>query len=718
MLKRMKLNITDKKILDNYHPLASQLFERYNHLSKICEFVENGKAEQALTEVKPFLPIRAMLSQKVTSETNKNFLEKDQFYAETKMDGERFQIHMENGEWKYYSRNAHDYSSGFNTLITPHLKFKSVVHNIVLDGEMLVWSKKEKRLVTKGEKYDVDVKRLSLENGNFRPCYFPFDVLYLNDVSYMDRPYSDRTKILENLIIDEEGIIKRVESVKIRDNEHFASLLNIAMTNNEEGIILKSGSSSYKPGERNAGWYKVKPDYLDDNVVREFDLAIIGGFFQNEHTCDFIQKYILGAIKNKSDGTYDVYAIGEAVHGLSEQKRLELSKTLCDNGMKYTGESEVLYEKGKVYFGKNKPHIFIPPHKSRILQIRASELASSSDFCTPFTFRFPRIQHIRTDKVWNEIETIEEFEELFKSSEGQVVKINQRKVHKDDVSSPPKKKSRNKFNDAMYKFCQDPQAEISPIDKTLAGLEFCVLGTAKDLPSEHELKILLKLHGASLTGFPRKNKTFAIVAGDLNDRAVRNYTIKPNAEDNHSVLKAEWVEKHLETDKILQIPPKIIPRDFLFMTDKVKKIFKRQFDKYGDSYREQIKNVEELKEILDTMETIKCADVSELRLFDGQLYDEKLPNPNFFRGLIGIFMYPNDEEKTQLSIAESIFKFRAGNVIKKNDEAAKNALIFVEKTGYKKNDQLDLKNREIINCQWIWDSNAAGKKLDTNNYKM
>lgn len=147
----MKLKIPDKHILDNYHPLANSLFERYQHLSKVCEFVEQGLAEKALKEIRPFLPIRAMLAQKVTSETNRNFLAYNEMYTETKMDGERFQLHIENGVYKYYSRKAHEYSEGFNKLITPRLKFKSVVHSLVLDGEMLMYNKEKDRFVTKGE---------------------------------------------------------------------------------------------------------------------------------------------------------------------------------------------------------------------------------------------------------------------------------------------------------------------------------------------------------------------------------------------------------------------------------------------------------------------------------------------------------------------------------------------------------------------------------------
>ena len=72
-------------------------------------------------------------------------------------------------------------------------------------------------------------------------------------------------------------------------------------------------------------------------------------------------------------------------------------------------------------------------------------------------------------------------------------------------------------------------------------------------------------------------------------------------------------------------------------------------------------------------------------------------------------------EWTQLSIAENIFKFRAGKIVKDNDEEV---IVFVEKLRFKKDDRADLMHRKIINVEWIWESSMAGKKLDFNDYEI
>lgn len=76
---------------------------------------------------------------------------------ENKFDGERFQLHMENNTFKYFSRNGYDYTSTYGSnfytgLYTPLLKnvFKSHVSRIILDGEMMGWNTVTKKFGSKG----------------------------------------------------------------------------------------------------------------------------------------------------------------------------------------------------------------------------------------------------------------------------------------------------------------------------------------------------------------------------------------------------------------------------------------------------------------------------------------------------------------------------------------------------------------------------------------
>lgn len=78
-------------------------------------------------------------------------------YIENKFDGERFQLHMQNGKYRYFSRNGFDYTSKFGAsynegIFTPQLKnvFKESVDSIILDGEMMGYNKRTKKFGSKG----------------------------------------------------------------------------------------------------------------------------------------------------------------------------------------------------------------------------------------------------------------------------------------------------------------------------------------------------------------------------------------------------------------------------------------------------------------------------------------------------------------------------------------------------------------------------------------
>ncbi|KAG5677670.1 hypothetical protein PVAND_007407 [Polypedilum vanderplanki] len=75
----------------------------------------------------------------------------------------------------------------------------------------------------------------------------------------------------------------------------------------------------------------------------------------------------------------------------------------------------------------------------------------------------------------------------------------------------------NHEQEAIENFCHNSEEDVQPIDNVLNGIEFCVRTSSQNLPSVDDLKLLLKLHGASMTEFPRKKKTFAVVAGDIDE---------------------------------------------------------------------------------------------------------------------------------------------------------------------------------------------------------
>lgn len=93
------------------------------------------------------------------------------------------------------------------------------------------------------------------------PSFCVYDILYLNGVSLLDKPYAERVRQVRAIIKERPGYVTFCERVKVRDSEHILECLNKAIDDNEEGVVIKQIDSTYQPGRRDkGGWFKIKPD--------------------------------------------------------------------------------------------------------------------------------------------------------------------------------------------------------------------------------------------------------------------------------------------------------------------------------------------------------------------------------------------------------------------------------------------------------------------------
>lgn len=97
-------------------------------------------------------------------------------------------------------------------------------------------------------------------NPNLRPCYFLFDLIYLNGESLTKIPYAERTRKLKTLFHEKKGVLMLCDRMKIENSIHLTKCLQYAFAD-EEGVVIKEQDSKYYPDKReNVGWFKLKPD--------------------------------------------------------------------------------------------------------------------------------------------------------------------------------------------------------------------------------------------------------------------------------------------------------------------------------------------------------------------------------------------------------------------------------------------------------------------------
>ena len=72
---------------------------------QICQMLKDPTVRLHEIEVSLFSPFRPMLAERCNVKIVEESMKKSNYYfVETKHDGERFQIHMKDGVFKYFSR--------------------------------------------------------------------------------------------------------------------------------------------------------------------------------------------------------------------------------------------------------------------------------------------------------------------------------------------------------------------------------------------------------------------------------------------------------------------------------------------------------------------------------------------------------------------------------------------------------------------------------------
>uniref|UniRef100_A0A182N904 DNA ligase 4 n=1 Tax=Anopheles dirus TaxID=7168 RepID=A0A182N904_9DIPT len=583
VLKNLRLGVSNRRILQLYHPNAPSLYDSAGDLKRVVELLEttDGGGSQHLQQhqgeiaLRPMHFIRPMLCQRVELRQVGELLGRDTYWLETKMDGERFQVHWDGTIFRYYSRNGYDYSDAFGRTpdqldgtLSPMLAalLAPSVRELVLDGEMMVFDRRELRYRDKCD--GTDVKALRTGNTTLRPCFCAYDVLYYNGRSLAGVPYAERARLLPEVVRPQFGFVAHCERERVQDANHLIQLLNTAIDAQQEGVVLKRENAHYQPNRRaGTGWYKIKPDYIAGLVV-DFDLLVLGGFYNQRRT--YVNAFLLGVAKTPTE----FVSVARVSMGLGTAEWQQLNQTFRPHWR--TGEAAA----HGLHFGRTQPDVWIAPASSLALEIRGSELVRSESYAAGFTIRFPRIVTVRADKPSDEVCTLEELEGLAGTtgSTRKATKLAKRHVTLADLSGPPAPSQRRAGKRGAPRVERKPDAprerEPSPFaDGMLHGRDVCVMSTGSDT-STVAVEALVRRHGGRAVANPGSD-TYAIVAGRETFK-VRKYM----ATNRWDVVREEWLLRAGMSGRLTPFRPE----DVLAATEPTQQRLAAQYDRYGDSY--------------------------------------------------------------------------------------------------------------------------------------
>src|SRR5258706_12831672 len=215
------------------------------------------KSDPLPTRIKPMLALSAELPHDL-----------DNYTFEWKWDAVRALCYCDSKRMHLESRNQIDITSRYPALHDLYAAMDG--HRAILDGEIIAFDSAGRPSFTLLQ------RRMHVNDPPPSLCaqvpiwYVLFDILYVDGVSLMDCPYTDRRARLEELTI--AGPHWQITSSHIGEGE---AMLAAARANCLEGIIAKRLDSIYEPGRRSPAWKKIK-------VIQRQEF-VLGGYIPEEN---------------------------------------------------------------------------------------------------------------------------------------------------------------------------------------------------------------------------------------------------------------------------------------------------------------------------------------------------------------------------------------------------------------------------------------------------
>ena len=363
-------------------------------------------AEKGINDVKKIeilygTPIRMMLASRVPYPEIIMRLGTP-FTAEFKLDGERLQIHKQDGKILLFSRRLLDISSQYPD-VCEIIKQNVKIDNAIIEGEVVAMDPfYEKMLpfqVLSKRRRVHDIENISKE---VPVCVFLFDLLMYKDESYIDKPFPDRRKKLEEIIVERDEL-RLVKSNSIESTNELLDFFNHARKEGTEGIMAKSlkENSVYQAGNRGFLWIKLKG--LEGGKLKDsVDVVLVGAFYGRGRRKGVYGTYI-GAVYDQENDTFEAFT--RVASGLTD----DIMETLMKDMKQYE-----ISTKPKYVLCDDKPDVWFKPEI--VIEIIGDEITVSEKFSSlGYSLRFPVFQRIRPEKGPKDITSVQEINDLYKT---------------------------------------------------------------------------------------------------------------------------------------------------------------------------------------------------------------------------------------------------------------------------------------------------------------
>ena len=217
--------------------------------------------------------------------------------VEWKLDGARVQVHRSGDEVRIYTRNLNEITDRLPGVVAAARAMPATA--FVLDGEVLWWDEEAGRPRAFQESMSSFGRDQAAEVD---PHVRFFDVLHRDGADLIDEPLEVRQQHLDALV--GHLAIPRAHTDQV---DAAAEVLEQALAEGHEGVMVKALGSAYDAGRRGGSWRKVKP-------VKTLDLVVLAAEWGHGRRQGWLSNLHLGALG--PDGGFVM--VGKTFKGLTD----------------------------------------------------------------------------------------------------------------------------------------------------------------------------------------------------------------------------------------------------------------------------------------------------------------------------------------------------------------------------------------------------------------
>jgi len=419
LLGTLRLGIAENTVMDalaigftGKKEYRKQIEDAYNvssDLGKVAEVI----ASEGLDGIKKFQislfnPVRPMLADRIKSEKEATEKMPVEFAAEYKLDGERVQIHKQADKIILFSRRLENITKYYPDIVE-NIGNSLDVNEGIFEAEIVAINENTgeflpfQELMHRRRKYKLKEAVLQYPiTVNF------FDVLYFDGKNCLNLKYSERRKILESSV-KENNFAKLVPMAIVKNENEVEDFLENSINSGCEGLMLKILDAAYRAGTRGGNWLKLKREYRNE-LGDSLDLVVIGAYFGKGRRTGRYGTLLLATYNPEKDNFPSICKVGT---GFTDESLDQLYQILSN---------KVILKKNPRIESEMEADVWFEPEL--VLEIVASEITLSPIHKTALdtirkgaglALRFPKFTgKIRIEKGSEDASTDEEVYSLYK----------------------------------------------------------------------------------------------------------------------------------------------------------------------------------------------------------------------------------------------------------------------------------------------------------------